>query len=522
MNNKMIIDRKALKKESHKNLRGTYLKSVLIIFIFTLVMSGGYTFTSSLVNKTDNSPLINEVRNNFNSVDSLVSEIMKKNGKEDKMNEEKAKAARGVLAPIVNEVSKEKSAIVQFANTIRLFFYEHNFRAGLLSLFAAIIMFLIYVFIKLVLEIGKNRYYLEARKYRGTRLEKILYPYRTRKTLHLISIIFIRNVFLALWSLTIIGVFIKRYEYFMIPYILAENPNISRKDAFRLSKEMMYGLKWQTFKLDITLISWDILAVFTLGFSNLLYADAYKEFIYADLYINIRNNKKDLLTNGDLLCDNYLDTKRVVKGEYPIDKYITPLWYKKDFKTDYRQKYPVKTLILFFFTFSFIGWSWEVLLHLVSDGAFVNRGTMFGPWLPIYGTGALVILAVLKPFRTRPVVYFVVSMALAGILEYSTSWFLETFLGKKWWDYTGYLLNINGRICLEGLIVFGMGASAFTYFIGPLLNYYYKKIKPQISAVICTILIFAFSIDVVYSVKHPNTGKGITSYNSHKELIEIS
>ena len=102
---------------------------------------------------------------------------------------------------------------------------------------------------------------------------------------------------------------------------------------------------------------------------------------------------------------------------------------------------------------------------------------MFGPWLPIYGTGAILILALLKPFRKRPVLYFIASMILAGILEYTTSWYLETFKGMKWWDYTGYFLNINGRICLEGLIVFGLGAAAVTYFIGPLLNYYFKKIK---------------------------------------------
>ncbi len=519
MKSKMIIDRKTLKKESHKNLKSTYLKSILVIFIFTLVITGGYNFTSSFNNDYNPTQKVTQTKSNFSTIDDLTKEVIKKQGKENKINQKKANQAKGVLAPIINKVTADKSAIVAFIDTFRLFYYEHKIGAGILSLLSGIILFLIYVFIKLVLEIGKNRYFLESRKYLGTKIEKILFPYRTRKTIHLSIIIFIRNVYLALWNLTIIGYFIKRYEYLMIPYILAENPKLKRRQAFNISKEMMQGLKWQTFKLDVTLIGWDLLNIITLGFSNIFYVSAYKEFIYANLYINIRNNKKQLLTYGILLNDDYLDVPETSKKEYPISKYKIPLWYKKDFKSNYNQKYPITSLILFFFTFSFIGWAWEVLLHLVTDGVYVNRGTLFGPWLPIYGTGGLLILAVLKPFRTKPVVYFIVSMVLAGVLEYSTSWYLEAFKGMKWWDYSGYFLNINGRICLEGLIVFGLGGAAVTYFIGPLLNYYYKKIKPKIAIAICTILILLFSVDLIYSINHPNTGKGITSYSNTNIVI---
>ena len=511
----MIIDRKALKKESHKNLKQTYLKSVLIVFIFTLVMTGGYNFTSSLANDYNNAaPTAQEIKGNFSVIDSLITSEIKKQGKEDKVNKEKSERAKGVLAPIINEVTAEGSAFLSFVNTFRLFYYEHKISAGLLSMLSGIILLLIYIFINLVLEIGKNRYFLESRKYKGTKLEKLLFPYRTKRTFRLAGIIFVRNLYLALWNLTIVGYFIKKYEYLMVPYALAENPRLKRSQVFNISKEMMKGLKWQAFKLDVSLIGWDILSIFTLGFSNVLYTNAYKEFIYANLYMNVRNNKKNMLTYGVLLNDKYLDTGRTISGEYPIDKYTIPLWYKKDFKSDYNQKYPITSLILFFFTFAFVGWTWEVLLHLITEGSFANRGTMFGPWLPIYGVGGILILAFLKPFRSRPLIYFAISMLLAGVLEYSTAWYLETFKGMKWWDYTGYFLNVDGRICLEGLFVFGLGGAAVTYFIAPLLNYYYKKIKPQIAVGICVILILLFSIDFVYSVNHPNAGKGITSYRN--------
>ena len=515
--NKMIINRKQIKRESRKNLKATYLKSILVIFIFTLFMTGTYTYKTYIdkTNPLTRTPDTVKKISNFNIIDDLAHEIIKSKGKDQNIDKKKEAKAKGVLAPIINKVTEEKSAFVSFVSTFNLFFYKHNINAGILSLIASIILLLIYIFIKLVLDVGKNRYYLEARRYRETKIEKMLFPYRTLKTVHIAIIIFTKNIYQILWTLTIIGGPIKYYEYLMIPYVIAENPNITRKEAFSLSKEMMQGLKWQTFKLDLTLIGWDFLAILTFGFSNIFYADAYREFIHAELYTNIKQNKKSKLTYGNLLNDTYLDIKTPINKEYPIDKYQIPLWYKKDFKSDYNQNYSIITYILFFFTFAFIGWCWEVLLSFVTDGTFVNRGTMLGPWLPIYGVGALIILIILKPFRTRPVIYFLISMVLAGVLEFSTSWYLETFKGMKWWDYSGYFLNIDGRICLEGLIIFGLGGAVVTYFIAPLLSYYYNKIKPKIIIPISVGLISLFTIDLVYSFEHPNSGEGITDYQTN-------
>mgnify|MGYP002626561371 CR=1 FL=1 len=117
-----------------------------------------------------------------------------------------------------------------------------------------------------------------------------------------------------------------------------------------------------------------------------------------------------------------------------------------------------------------VGWIWEVLLHLITHGTFVNRGTMFGPWLPIYGYGGVALLILLKDIRKRQDIYFILSMIIAGVIEFTTSWYLEVFNHLRWWDYRGYFLNINGRICFEGLLVFGLGSLAITYFFAPLLN----------------------------------------------------
>ena len=99
----------------------------------------------------------------------------------------------------------------------------------------------------------------------------------------------IKNIYNLLWFLTIIGGFIKAYEYRMIPYILADNPEIERKEAFRLSKEMMKHNKWRTFILDLTFILWNILSLATFGFLNILYVNPYKAATSVELYVILKN-----------------------------------------------------------------------------------------------------------------------------------------------------------------------------------------------------------------------------------------
>lgn len=159
-----------------------------------------------------------------------------------------------------------------------------------------------------------------------------------------------------------------------------------------------------------------------------------------------------------------------------------------------------------------VGWIWEVCLNLFSTGVFVNRGVLHGPWLPIYGFGGVFVLVLLKKVRDRPWLTFILTIVICGTLEYFTSLFLELTKGAKWWDYSGYLLNLNGRICAEGLLVFGLGGCAFIYFFAPLLDELYKKIPKRIQMLLCVILLTFFVADQVYSHFSPNIGEGITDY----------
>ena len=123
------------------------------------------------------------------------------------------------------------------------------------------------------------------------------------------------------------------------------------------------------------------------------------------------------------------------------------------------------------------------------------------------------LLTLLNRVRNHPVVQFFSIIFLCGMVEYWTSYYLEkVYDGKKWWDYSGYFLNLNGRICAEGLLVFGIGGMVLVYVAAPLLDNRIRGIKKSVLMWCCVMLVGLYAADCAYSVRHPNEGKGITDY----------
>ena len=505
-----------IKSEAKKNLKHNYFRNLIVVFICTILLSGVINFSTKnilsidLTNK-DNVKTVDSY--NVKSNSEVLDELLGKSNKEKKEDEDIShKYTRGVLSVFVNEVASTRSVLFSLLNGINIFL-GGNLSIAIIILISNIILILFRVFFLMVLKIGSNRYFLEERRYLKTNVDRLLFPYRSGENFRLAIILLIKDLKLILWSFTIIGFPIKYYEYSMIPYILAENPNIKRKDAFRLSKELMNGNKLNLFKLDLYLIGWKILGLFTFNLFNIFYTNVYTEALYTEFYAHVRENKYRELSNKELLDDNKLFIKKRVDEEYPEvikKKTITLIDFNKD--------YSLNTYILLFFTFSFTGWLWEVLLHLVNNGVFVNRGTLYGPWLPIYGIGGVSILFFLKRFRSHPILMFLTSVILCGVIEYTGAWYLETFKHLKYWDYSGYFLNLDGRICLEGLIVFGLGGCGFTYIFAPVLDNIFNTWNISIKRIISVVLIILFLIDFSYSTfVKPNTGKGISKEIEIKE-----
>lgn len=177
---------------------------------------------------------------------------------------------------------------------------------------------------------------------------------------------------------------------------------------------------------------------------------------------------------------------------------------------DYKKTYSPASLILLFFSLAFAGWLWEVVLHIFLDGALINRGTMFGPWLPIYGVGGVLTILLLQRLGDNPIRVFGAAYLGSGILEYTTGWALENFFGMKYWDYSQSLFDIRGRVCLEVLMMFAVGACVILYIAAPKLDELYNRIPDRIKVLLCICLLAAFAADLVYSFQNPNMGPGIT------------
>jgi uncharacterized membrane protein len=164
-------------------------------------------------------------------------------------------------------------------------------------------------------------------------------------------------------------------------------------------------------------------------------------------------------------------------------------------------------IILLFLTFSFIGWLWELIYEFLKHGVISNHGVLLGPWLPIYGTGSIIVYLLLNRYKKNSFVVFMGSFVFCTIIEYFTGWYLETTKNHKWWSYVNMPFNIDGRICLLSSIFFGI-AGLFAIYIGiPKLKIFLKKFDLKKLTIICFLLTTLFILDLIYSSYSPNYAK---------------
>lgn len=127
-------------------------------------------------------------------------------------------------------------------------------------------------------------------------------------------------------------------------------------------------------------------------------------------------------------------------------------------------------LVLLFFAYALLGWCIEVTLKYFQFHRFINRGFLTGPWLPIYGSGAVLItLAVdgLAPLESSVGTTFALSFVLCGTVEYMTSFVLEKRYHARWWDYSRKPMNLHGRVWIGNLILFGLGGVLIVKVLNP-------------------------------------------------------
>ncbi|MGN1398892.1 MAG: DUF975 family protein [Erysipelotrichaceae bacterium] len=378
------------------------------------------------------------------------------------------------------------------------YFLRNKEEVWVTLLLAAFISFVVQFFIKDTIIIGKCRYLLEHRFNSKTLYRRAIAPFHKENLLNLIWVRFQMKVeMLFSWLLIVPGI-IKTYQYRFIPYILAENPTVDYRNAKRLAKELSNGYKWQLFLTDLTFLDFYLLSGLQL-FSIPLCAPLLS-VKNAEIYLVLRNKRLDE-ENKQFFIERGFDFDNE-NSQFRLADIVHE-------NTD-KLNYDIYDLITIFFLFCFIGWLWEVLLHFMQSHQWVNRGTMYGPWLPIYGCGGVLFIILLDGHKKGVVRTFFKVVLIAGLLEFVSSWVLEFFFNMTYWDYYGWFGNLNGRICLASLTAFGIGGSMAIYLIGPYVKSKLAKIPLSVKRTYCVILVILFLLDLICcGLFGFNSGEGI-------------
>ena len=160
--------------------------------------------------------------------------------------------------------------------------------------------------------------------------------------------------------------------------------------------------------------------------------------------------------------------------------------------------------VLLFFTYSVIGYMIEIIsVSRIEHKLVLSRGYLIGPYLPIFGVGAIVMIALLYKYQNDIFALFSMSLFICCILEYLTSYVMEKIFHLRWWDYSNKKLNINGRVCLENGIFFGIGGVVIVRYFNPLLLKFllsFPKTLTRVLGIIIFIMMFSDFLLSTYTI----------------------
>jgi uncharacterized membrane protein len=158
------------------------------------------------------------------------------------------------------------------------------------------------------------------------------------------------------------------------------------------------------------------------------------------------------------------------------------------------------TLFIYFVIYSFAGWGCETVYCSMISNKFVNRGFLNGPFCPVYGFGALMMIEVLKTLPRNIIIVFLAGTILTSALEYFTGFVLETVFNAKWWDYSDRKFNVKGRICLFNSIIFGLMCVLLIFVLQPFMERIISPIPFLPKMIITAVLIAYFIADSLITV----------------------
>lgn len=266
--------RAELKSKAKFSFKRNYWKSVLISLILALLVGGG----------SSGSSISSAVSNNLiGSSDSSVTD--------DYFNDDSSLYDGNDFyddtydGNVEDDIDDLNSMADNTAGMMAIGIFLMVFIIVFVVLMAVVILLDVFIFNPL--EVGCKKYYLRNLN-EPAQVGNIGYAFDNNYK-NITKTMFFRDLFTVLWTLLfIIPGIVKSYEYQMIPYLLADNPQMTKEQAFEESKRMMQGQKWKAFVLDLSFIGWNILSALTLGILGIFYVQPYMDATHAALYEALR------------------------------------------------------------------------------------------------------------------------------------------------------------------------------------------------------------------------------------------
>lgn len=175
-----------------------------------------------------------------------------------------------------------------------------------------------------------------------------------------------------------------------------------------------------------------------------------------------------------------------------LDNMLTPF---------YHAPVPLWALVDAFFLYSFLGWCMECVVIRREKGAWENRGFVKSPFCIIYGFGAMLGYALLRPFPGNYVLLYVVGAAAATAFEYLTALLMLRLFGSFWWDYTNKPFNYKGIICLESTLGWGLISVLLFAFMQNGVFAVVRRLSPQAGMAFAAVLVALYGADFAFSMR---------------------
>lgn len=168
----------------------------------------------------------------------------------------------------------------------------------------------------------------------------------------------------------------------------------------------------------------------------------------------------------------------------------------------YERQVSLDVLVNVFFLYSFLGWCMEcVVIRYREKGIWENRGFTKLPFCIIYGFGAMLGYALLRPLAGHNLLIYLVSAAGCTVFEYATGCLMMRLFGEFWWDYNHKPFNYKGMICLESTVAWGFLGLFVVHFLHGAIFRLILRIPRRVSSAVAALLLLAYAVDFLLSLR---------------------